>query len=109
MADMMMAAGIDTARDLDLEIAQTMDKIIIGKALADALGYWNRTGIGQAAKVQARTADDVGCLVDIGRGETDLAQSVEDRRQIGAADMRQDQILGMADAQFAARIGLGQI
>src|SRR5258705_1039957 len=60
MADMVMAAGIDAARDLDLQFAQIVLAFEIGKALGNLRRDRNRAGIGQVAIIQARAGDDVG-------------------------------------------------
>ena len=59
MADMVVAAGIDAARDLDLQIADIVPAVRIGETLADALRHRDRAGIGQRAIIQPRAGDDV--------------------------------------------------
>ena len=81
MADMVMAAGIDAAGDLDLELADLALALGIGKAAAEPLGDRDRAGIGEAAIVQAGAGDDVADQADIGGGEADRGQTLPQRRQ----------------------------
>src|SRR4051812_19787814 len=66
VADMVMAAGIDAARDLDLEVADIMLARKLGEVVGDALRHRDRARIGQRAVIEPRTGDDVGDLADIG-------------------------------------------
>ena len=69
MADMVMAAGVDAAGDLDLELADLALPRRVGEALGDALGDRNRAGIGERAVIEPRAGDDVGDQTRIGGGE----------------------------------------
>src|SRR5262249_12049550 len=60
MADMMMAAGVDAAGDVDMESADQICGVMIGKALRQLLCNRDRAGIGERAIVQTGAGDDVG-------------------------------------------------
>src|SRR5688572_4571274 len=65
MADMVVAAGIDAAGDLDLQLAHSGEAVEILERQRDALRHRNRARVGQAAIVQPRAGDDVGRQPDI--------------------------------------------
>src|SRR5690606_13775207 len=70
MADMMVAAGIDAAGNLDLEIADFKLALLIAKALGNALRHRDGARIGKGAIVEAGAGDDVGDETGIGRYQT---------------------------------------
>src|SRR5215813_7340486 len=82
MADMMVAAGVDAAGDLDAELADLALALRIGEAGGDALGDGDRACIGEAAIVQPRASDDVAHEADIGRRETERREAVPERRKV---------------------------
>ncbi len=106
---MVVAAGVDAARDLDLELAHILGCLRISEAAGDVLGDRDGAGIGQGAIVQARAGDDVADQVDIGRGQTGLAQGRVHRRQVVQLDMRQDQVLLVGHADLTKAEALGQV
>src|SRR5690606_15699864 len=57
MADMMVAAGIDAAGDLDLELADFFLPRLRAEALRNLLRHWNRARIGQCAIIEAGAGD----------------------------------------------------
>ena len=75
MADMVMAAGIDAAGDLDLQLADIVLARQIGEVLGDPLRHRDRARIGERAIVEARAGDDVGDLADIGFGQAEPASA----------------------------------
>src|SRR3546814_10761499 len=81
MADVVMAAGIDAARDLDLQLADVMGALPVLEAQRDLLGDRDRTGIGQRAVIQPRAGDDVGDQADVRRGEVIGLERLVDRRR----------------------------
>ncbi len=82
MPGVMMAAGIDAAGDLDLELADLVLAVEIGKASGDLLRDRNRARIGKIAIIEAGAGDDVGDEAGVGRGKAKLLQPREDRRQV---------------------------
>ena len=81
----------------------------LGEVVGDALRHRDRARIGQRAIVEARAGDDVGDLADIGLGEAQPAERAPDRRQVLDRDMRQDQVLLVADPDLALAVGVGDV
>src|SRR5690349_5862313 len=67
VADVMVAAGIDAARDVDVQPPEALRKIEIAKPARQFLRHRNRACIGKAAIVETRARDDVGDEPDIWR------------------------------------------
>src|SRR5206468_1309821 len=59
MADVMVAAGVDAARDLDLERADAFRAGAVAEFLGDALGDGNGARGGERAIVEPGAGDDV--------------------------------------------------
>ena len=74
MADMVMAAGVDAARDLDLELADFMFQPEACEMRGDLLRDRDRAGGGQRAVIHAGAGDDIGDQADIGGGKPGLLQ-----------------------------------
>src|SRR6185437_8088081 len=60
MADMVMAAGIDAAGNIDVQPADIPLQVEIGEPARDLHRHRNRTRIGEAAIIEARASDDIG-------------------------------------------------
>ena len=109
VAGMVVAAGVDTARDLELEFAKVALALRRGERLGDLLRDRDRAGVGEAAIVQAGAGDDVGDEIEIGLGQTRLGELLPEGVEIGLSDVRQNDVLRMGDAQLiegvAARRG----
>src|SRR3546814_4184624 len=56
----MMAAGVDAAGDLDLEVADLVLAFQVAEALGDALGDGDGSRVGEVAVVEPGAGDDVG-------------------------------------------------
>src|SRR5271154_50436 len=67
MADMVMAAGVDAAGDLDLERPDRAGARAIAEALGKALRDRDRAGRRQRAIIEARAGDDVADEPGVGR------------------------------------------
>src|ERR1700761_5457726 len=93
MADMVMAAGIDAAGNIDVQPADQVGGIMVGKAARQFLRDRDRTRIRQRTIVEARAGDDIRDQVDVGRGEAELVQRLPQRRQVTPRHMRQRQVL----------------
>src|SRR5579872_4746363 len=100
VAGVMVAAGVDAARDLDLELADVVLAIEVGEALGDILRNRDRARIGEIAIVETRAGDDVGDKAGVRRRQAMLAELGEDRRQVALLHVRQYEILLVADADF---------
>ena len=73
-ADMVMAAGVDAAGNLDAELADEALALEIGEALRDRLRDRDRARRRQRAIVEARAGDDVGDEPGVGGGEARRAR-----------------------------------
>src|SRR5262245_23817280 len=109
VADVMVPAGIDAARDVDVQPAEIAGQIEVAEAARDLLGHRDRAGIGQAAIVQAWAGDDVRDEIDVGGGDPDVVERAPQRRKIALGDVRQRQILLMADADLAIAVAIREI
>ena len=76
----------------------------VGEVLGDALRHRDRAGVGQRAVVEARAGDDVGDQADVGLGEAQPPERRVDRRQVLDRDMRQDEVLLVADPHLALAV-----
>src|SRR5579862_500781 len=74
MADMVMAAGIDAARDVEMHLSDMMLPVEIGEALGEALRHRNRARRREPAIVEPGAGDDVADQVHVGRGEAERSQ-----------------------------------
>src|SRR5690606_10411478 len=60
MADMVMAASVDAARGVDLQLADIVLALDVGEAARNLLRQGNRAGIGERAIIESRAGDLVG-------------------------------------------------
>ena len=109
IGDVMMAAGIHAARDVEREFAKIVQVVEIVKTRLYGVGDRHRAGVGQRAKVAAGAADHVGQQPDVGGGESVHVGGGPQRVQVAAAHVRQNQVLFVADAQFAETETVGKI
>src|ERR1700732_733625 len=103
MADMVMPASIDAARNIDLELANFPRPRTIAEPFGNALGDGDRAGGRQAAIIKPGAGNNVGHEAGIRGGETLPGKPVEHLGQIIEGDMRQDEVLFMRDADLALR------
>ena len=109
MPDVVVAAGVDAARDLDLQRPDVALPVEVGEGLGDPLRHRDRPRRRQRAVVHARAGDDVGDQPDVRRREPRLPQPRVDRRQVPPRHVRQDDVLLVADAQLVVGVLLGEI
>src|SRR6266568_5010499 len=109
MADMMVAAGVHAARDVEVELADVVQVVQVVEALLDRLRDRDRLGVGERAEIAARAADDVGEQPQVGRREAERLDFPPERMQIGLPDVGENQVLLVRDAQLAERIAVGEI
>ena len=83
--------------------------VVIGEAPRQFLRDRDRARIGQRAIIQPRAGDDVGDQIDVRRREADPVERLPQLRQVALGDMRQHQVLLVADADFAEGIFVGEI
>src|SRR3954471_11643263 len=74
MADVVMAAGVHAARDVEVELADLVQVIQVVEALLDRLRDRNRLRVRQRAEIAARAADDVGEQADVGGRQSESAR-----------------------------------
>ena len=74
IADMVMAAGIHAAGDVQVQLADVVDHVQVVETTLYGFGDGNGLGIGQRAEVAAGAGDDIGEETDIGGVEAQLAQ-----------------------------------
>src|SRR5262245_57034318 len=109
IANVMMAAGIDAARDVDAQLADFSQTPRVAESPADTLGNGNGAGIREVAVIEARAGDDIGDEADIGRRQLGAAQALPEYEKILLAHMRQHQILMMADTNLTEAVFVGEI
>src|SRR5215470_12010025 len=109
VADMMVAAGVDAAGNLDLQLADIEQLGEIGEMLADLLRHRDRTGIGERAVVEAGAGDDVAGQPDVRRRQPERLQLLPQLVEVGLGDVRQHQVLLVADTHLAEAVAVGEI
>src|SRR6202044_2618906 len=60
VADMVVAAGIHAARNIEVEFADVVLVIEVVEAALDGFGDRDRLGVGDRTEIAAGTADDIG-------------------------------------------------
>ena len=76
VADVVVAARVHAARDVEVELADVVQVIQVVEALLDRLGHGNGLRIGQRTEVAAGAGDDVGEQPDVRRREAQSARFV---------------------------------
>src|SRR6267378_1455325 len=109
VADVMVAAGVHAAGDIEVDLADIVQVVEIVEALLNCLGHRDRLGVGERTEVPARAADDVGEQADIGRGESQFLYLLPQRVQIGQLHVGKDQVLLVGYAHLAERIAVGEV
>src|SRR4029077_12656844 len=109
VADVMMAAGVDAARDIDMQPAKVAGEIEIAEPTGQLLGDRYGAGIGEAAVVEPRASDDVGNQTDIRGRDPDGIERTPQLGKIALRHMGEYQVLLMADPDFPKRIAIRQI
>src|SRR5262249_52854443 len=74
VADVMMAAGVDAAGNVDVQAAEIAGDIEIAKAMREFLGDRNRACVGEAAIVEPGASNDVGHQPYVGSGDADRVE-----------------------------------
>ncbi len=83
--------------------------LVVGEAPRQLLRDRDRARIRQRAIIETRAGDDVGDQIDVGRRETELVERLPQRRQVALGDVRQRQVLLVADADLAKGVFVGEI
>src|SRR5574344_502209 len=109
MANMVMAAGVHAAGNVQVQIANVEQVVQILKTLLDGFGHRNGLGVGQCAVVAAGAADNVAEQADVGGGEAQVADFQPQVKQLALFDIGQHDILFAGVACFAKTVALGQV
>ena len=109
MADMVMAAGVDAAGNIDMQPPKAAGAIEILEALGDLLRDRDRARVGEAAVVEAGAGDDVGDKSDIGRGDADLIERAPQCGKIPLRHVGKNQVLFMRHANLAMAVTIGEV
>src|SRR5215471_6341069 len=107
VADVVVATRVDAARNIDVQPPQPARNVEVVEALGDFLRDRDRARVGEAAVIKARAGDDVGDESDIRRGNANRVERAEHLRQVALPNVRQHQVLLVADADFAETIPVG--
>src|ERR1043166_7218769 len=108
VADVMMAAGVDAAGNVDVQPVEPAGEIEIAEPARQLLGDRDRAGVRQRAIVEARAGDDVRHQPDVGRRDADRVERAPQRGEVALAHVRQHQVLLVADADFARAVAGGE-
>src|SRR5258706_4253497 len=100
VADVMVAASIDAARNLDLELAEIVLAFEIGKATGDILRDIDRARIGHVAVIETQAADDVRHQPVVGCGEPERLKPSPEHGKVSLAHVRKDKVLLVRHADF---------
>src|SRR3954454_20722135 len=109
VTDMVMAAGVDTAGDIDVQPADQIGQLMIGEAPRQLLRDRDRARIGQRAIVETRAGDDVSDQIYVRRRQPELVERLPQRRQVTLGDMRQSEVLLVAPADLTEGVFVGEI
>src|SRR2546423_4542672 len=101
MADVVVAAGVHAARDVQVEIADIVQVVEVVELALDGFGDRNGLGVGEGAEVAARAADDVGEEAEVRRVETQQPHLVPERHELVLAHVGEHQVLLVRHAQLA--------
>src|SRR6185295_15527638 len=74
VADVMVAAGVHAAGNIQVELADVVQVIEVVETALDRLGHGNGLGVGERAEIAARAGDDVGQEPDVRRRQPLVAQ-----------------------------------
>ena len=67
VANVVMAAGVHAARNVEIYIAKVMHKVSISELALNGFCNGYGLGVGQRAKIAARAADDISDQACVGR------------------------------------------
>src|SRR5574343_524763 len=109
VADFVVSAGVHAARDVEIDLADVEQVIEVVETGLDGIGDGDGFGVGQVAEVAARAADDAGQQADVWRGQTGRLGFLPDFVQVALLDVGQDDVLLVADAQFAEAVAVVEV
>src|SRR3546814_14679380 len=97
----MMAAGVDAAGDLDLEVADLVLAFQVAEALGDALGDGDGSRVGAVAVVEPGAGDAVGAKPGAGRAEAVGGEHLPHPGEVREARVREHTGLLVTEAHLA--------
>src|SRR5260221_4727870 len=109
VADVVVAAGVHAAGDVEVELADVEHVVEVVEAALDRFRDRDRLSIGERAEVAARAGDDVGEQADVGRREAERARLAPEIDQAVLAHVGEDQVLLVRHAQLAEGVAVGEI
>ena len=89
-------------------LADVEQVVEVVEAGLDGGGDGDRLGVGEVAEVAARAADDAGQQADVGRRQAGRLRRLPDFVEVGLADVGEDDVLLVRDAQFAEAVAVGE-
>ena len=101
MTDMMMAAGVNAARDIEAQFADIAQALRVAEAARQSLRDRDRSRIGEIAVIQSRARNDVAHEADIGFVKGDRFEPGPEVEEILLADVRQHQVLTVRHPDLA--------
>src|SRR3546814_19090449 len=90
---MMVASGVDAARDLDLELANVELSLHVRKTLRNLLRQRDRARVGEGAIIEPGAGDAVGDEVEGNVRKISGVERLSNSIEIGLADVRKDEFL----------------
>src|SRR5262245_3525002 len=109
VTDVVVAAGIHTAGNVEVQLAYIVLIVEVVEALLDRLRHGNRLRVGKRAEISPRAGDDVRDKPDIGTREPKRLYFTPQSMQLRLAHIGKDQVLLVRNAQFAHAVAVGKI
>ena len=108
MAAVVVAAAVDAAADVQVNLAQIMEFVEILVAFGDGFGHCQGARVGQITEIAARASNHVGQQTDIGARQTQAPGLTPQFRQGITAHPGQHQILVVRHAHFPCAVAFCQ-
>ena len=109
MPTVVVAARVDAAAHVQVDVADVVKLVDVGKALGDVGCDGDGARVRQRAQVTAGARDHVGQQADVRCREACVARGVPQAEQVGFSHPRQHQVLVVRDARFTAAVAVGQV
>ncbi len=109
VAAVVVAAGVDAAADVQVDLAQVPQLVQVLVALGDGFGDGQRARVGERAEVAAGAGDHVGQQADVGLGQAQRARFLVEGGQLVGTHPGQQQVLLVRHAGLAAGVAVGEV
>ena len=109
VADVVMTARVDAARDVERQVAEVVHVVEIVETLLNGQRDRDRLRVRERAEIAARARDDVGQQADVRRRETERLRAFPHGVQVALLHVRENQVLLVRHADFAEREFVGEI